>query len=449
MALAAGVSNGPVRKLPLSSSLSEAGRRSHRSSRVLNLTVLAVALTAVWGLIADPGQPAPRSNAQVKFSSWTSLIQRETAQRETGTQPTKEPLPERVSAAEFARIVREFSEEGGYFLSDNFTSNETAYLHVVSKLRKLGGNDGAYVGVGPEQNFTYLAKLRPRIAFIVDIRRQAMIQHLMFKAIFQLSPNRLQFLSRLFSRPLASLKDKAAPKTPSNATAVTELLDTIARTPGNESAYAANMEAIRRIITEDFQFPLNRSDQASLDYVYKAFFTDGLDIAFKMDGFQSGWFPSLKELILQPDQFGKLGNFLASHEDYDFVRGMHERNLIIPVVGDFAGKKALAAIASYLRKRKLTVNVFYTSNVEQYLFQDGVFPGFVENVRQLPLDERSLFIRSVLNQRYYHPARQPGHMLTTILQRITVFLKDYDSGLYKEYDEMVTSHYIAGDTPTQ
>jgi hypothetical protein len=92
-------------------------------------------------------------------------------------QPSKQNSLESVPAAEFARIVREFSEEGGYFMSDNFTSNETSYLHVLDKLRELGVTGGAYIGVGPEQNFTYIAKIRPRVAFIIDIRRQAMIQH--------------------------------------------------------------------------------------------------------------------------------------------------------------------------------------------------------------------------------------------------------------------------------
>src|SRR6185436_7936591 len=93
----------------------------------------------------------------------------------------QQKAPESLSAAEFSRLSREFSEEGGYFRSDNFTSNETSYLHVVDKLKQLGASGGAYLGVGPEQNFTYIAKIRPRIAFIVDIRRQAVIQHLMFK----------------------------------------------------------------------------------------------------------------------------------------------------------------------------------------------------------------------------------------------------------------------------
>jgi hypothetical protein len=88
-----------------------------------------------------------------------------------------------LSAAEFTRTIQDVSEPGGFFRSDNFTSNETSYLHVIDKLREMHLGGGAYIGVGPEQNFTYIAKLRPQIAFIVDIRRQAMIQHLLYKAL--------------------------------------------------------------------------------------------------------------------------------------------------------------------------------------------------------------------------------------------------------------------------
>src|SRR5499433_3017332 len=141
--------------------------------------------------------------------------------------PRSPQPPEALPAAEFARLIREMSEEGGFFPSDNFTSNESSYLTVVDKLRRLGANGGAYVGVGPEQNFTYIAKIRPRIAFIIDIRRQAVIQHLMYKAIFQLSPDRIQFLSRLLSRPLP--KEKA----PKPDMPVNEILDFFSQAPAN------------------------------------------------------------------------------------------------------------------------------------------------------------------------------------------------------------------------
>lgn len=66
----------------------------------------------------------------------------------------RQKQPESLSAAEFSRLSRELSEEGGFFPSDNFTSNESSYLTVVDKLRQLNATGGAYIGVGPEQNFT-------------------------------------------------------------------------------------------------------------------------------------------------------------------------------------------------------------------------------------------------------------------------------------------------------
>lgn len=353
--------------------------------------------------------------------------------------------PEKLSASEFSRIIRDFSEDGGYFRSDNFTSNEASYLHVVSRLQQLGATGGAYIGVGPEQNFTYIAKVRPKIAFIVDIRRQAMIQHLMFKAIFQMAPSRVQYLALLLSRPLPKNKEKL----PAPAAPINDILTFVSQLQPDDSTYSKNLSAVRKMIKDDFKFPLSESDQNSLDYVYKSFRTEGLDIAYRVDGMRGGWFPTFKELILQPDQNGKLGNFLATKEDYDFVRDLHRRNLIIPIVGDFAGRKALAAVGDYLRKNGFTVTAFYTSNVEQYLFQGAVFPGFAANVRKLPIDEHSLFIRAVPNQRFVHPARVAGHMITTLLQQITIFLKDFDSGLYQSYGELVTTHYIAGEGVTQ
>ena len=347
------------------------------------------------------------------------------------------PQLERLSSVEFSALIRDFSEEGGYFFSDNLISNETPYLTVAGKLRQLGATGGAYVGVGPEQNFTYIAKVRPRIAFILDIRRQAVIQHLMYKALFHLSPTPAEFLSRLLSRPLTR-------EAPAADASITEVLAYLSKTPAGEETYTRGLAAIRRAIQEDFQFPLSQRDQESLEYVYKSFRDEGLDTAFRLDGWSDGQFPTLGEVILQPDQNGKLGNFLASRDDYDFVRGLHLKNLIVPVVGDFGGKKALPAIGEYLRKRDLTVTVFYTSNVEQYLFESGSFAAFADNVRKLPITDKSLFIRWVY-QRYYHPARMAGQRSTSLLQKMSVFLTDFAAGRYQNYVNLITTNYIAPD----
>ena len=355
---------------------------------------------------------------------------------------TNQVQSEGLSAEEFSGLIRDFSEKGGYFFSDNFTSSEDSYLTIVDKLQELAVTGGAYIGVGPEQNFTYIAKIRPRIAFIVDIRRQAIIQHLMYKAIFQLSPTRTHFLSLLLSRPMT------AGKVPGANAPLDEILSFFTNIPADDRAYAENLGSICKTIQQDFQFPLSAEDQASLEYVYKSFRTWGLQIGFdagRRRGRGFSRFPNLRELLAMRDLKGKQGSFLASTGDYDFVRSMQRRNLIIPIVGDFSGRKALAAVGNYLRKRKLTVSVFYVSNVEIVLLDWGSleqFSDFVKNVKKLPTDERSLLLRSTFSY-YGHPARLPGYQLCNLLQKASIFLQDFDRGLYRSYRDLIMTHYIA------
>ena len=100
----------------------------------------------------------------------------------------------------FASRVAQLSEPGGYFDTDNLISNERSYLHVVPALRDPGLAGGAYIGVGPDQNFSYIAQVKPNIAFIVDLRRDNLLLHLVFKALFSLSETRVDYLSLLFGR---------------------------------------------------------------------------------------------------------------------------------------------------------------------------------------------------------------------------------------------------------
>ena len=76
---------------------------------------------------------------------------------------------------------------------------------------------------------------------------------------------------------------------------------------------------------------------------------------------------------------------------------MEQRNLIVPLVGDFAGPKALRSVARYLDLHHATVSVFYTSNVEQYLFRGDLWQRFYSNVGALPIDARSTFVRAYFN----------------------------------------------------
>lgn len=117
------------------------------------------------------------------------------------------------------------------------------------------------------------------------------------------------------------------------------------------------------------------------------------------------------------------------------------------MVGDFAGSKTLAAVGDYLKKNRYSVTAFYTSNVEQFLFGNGVFDTFVQNIRKLPITEKSLFIRAFTGGPFGHPARVSGHRLVTVLEKMAVFLEDYDHNLYPDYWALVTTHFISGKEP--
>src|SRR6478672_8237653 len=103
-----------------------------------------------------------------------------------------EALPATISDAEFWKLIGELSEPDGSFPFDNLLSNETTIQSVIPTLQQKVQSGGAYLGVGPEQNFTYIAAVKPRIAFIIDIRRQNLVGHLMYKALFELSANRAE-----------------------------------------------------------------------------------------------------------------------------------------------------------------------------------------------------------------------------------------------------------------
>jgi hypothetical protein len=301
-----------------------------------------------------------------------------------------EALPQRLDDRTFWSLVAEFSEPNGFFRSDNLVSNETVFQHVIPSLQQTLLPASAYVGVGPDQNFTYIAAMKPRIAFIVDIRRQNMLLHLMYKALIEQSPTRAQFLSRLFSRQVpAGLADSDS---------ADAMLAAFQNEEVDGVAFERNLADIHRHLLRRHGFALTAGDLSGIDYVYRAFYSAGPDIRYSF-GRGAGWqpFPTYKDLMVADDGHGTQRGYLANEDLYRALRDMQERNLIVPVVGDFAGPKALRSVARYLDLHHATVTAFYTSNVEQYLFHGDAWQRFYENVAALPINTRSTFIRAFFN----------------------------------------------------
>jgi hypothetical protein len=310
----------------------------------------------------------------------------------SSTTQLAQSLPDSLSDREFWQFFTTSSEPGGSFISENFVSNEQMYQDVIPTLQRSLTPGGVYLGVGPEQNFTYIANLKPRMAVIFDIRRQNAMAHLMYKALFELAPTRAEFVSRLFSRPLVrTMPDSATPAT---------LFSAVMAAPMSDSAFDANRRAIIDRLMKTHGFELTPEDIESITHVLASFFEAGPNINYgyrsPAPNFMSAMYATFAQLQSLTNADGVNMAFLANEENYRVLRAMHRKNLIVPVVGDFAGPKAIRAVADYLQQRHATVTTFYLSNVEQYLFRSpGAPERFYENVRALPIDSTSTFIRSV------------------------------------------------------
>jgi hypothetical protein len=298
-----------------------------------------------------------------------------------------ERLPMRLTDQEFWKLASESSENSGTFHSENLVSNEIRFQTIVPSLTRSAVPGRSYVGVGSEQNFTYIAATRPAIAFIVDIRRGNLDLHLIYKVLFELSANRVELVSRLFSR------EKPAGLGP--AASVAEIFAAYRKVAPSKALYEQNLKEIKATLTTKHGFQLSKGDLDGIDFVYSSWFRYGPEIRYELNGGGGGNFPTYSDLMTSTDGEGQNRSYLATEDSFRFLKDMHSRNMIVPVVGNFGGPKAIRAVAAYLKQHETPVSVFYTSNVEQYLRQDRIWGNFCASAATLPMDAKSLFLRTL------------------------------------------------------
>ena len=353
------------------------------------------------------------------------------------------PLPERLANDEFWGLVESFSEPGGYFQSDNLVSNEHTFQYVVPSLENLAQPGRVYLGVAPDQNFTYMLALKPRLAFIVDIRRGNLQTHLMHKALFELSADRAEFVSRLFARP----RPAGLPA----ASTVDDIFVAFARVPADLEMQAHVLAEMLDHLTVTRGFRLTEEDRFGIEDIYDQFVTFGPSITYSSStsngraGF--GWrrgrggFPSYADLMRQHDDAGRQRSYLATEAQFQTLKAMQGRNLIVPIVGDFAGSRALRQVGQYLKARGAVIGAFYTSNVEQYLFRNGVWRGFYANLATLPVDDRSVIIRSVSPRDGYLGVPQGPDGRVNVLDPIAALVRDVKAGKVGTYYDVTSRVY--------
>jgi hypothetical protein len=346
-------------------------------------------------------------------------------------------LPRRISDAAFWQMISNLSEPGGSFPYDNFVSNETLFQRVIPELKKSTAVGGVYLGVGPEQNFTYIAALHPRIAFIIDIRRQNMIEQLMHKALIEMSANRAEYLSRLFSRkrPSGIHGDPTA----------AELFQSFAPVAPDPQLFTENLQAIKERLIRHHGFKLTDDDQKSLEFIYDSFFRTGPSVTYvgARPPLPDIVMPTFEDLMTQTDPDGVNRSYLGNEESFRIVRNMEQDNLIVPLVGDFAGPKTLRAVGQYLKDNGAAVSTIYASNVEQYLFpnngiaalsqQNDNWKKYYWSLETLPFTPSASFIRTF--NRFPPPC--PKCVVFTVVCPITDMLQAFNEGRIKRYEDVL------------
>jgi hypothetical protein len=310
--------------------------------------------------------------------------------------------PAELSDKQFWSLSRDSSEDDGFFRSDNLLSNETTFQYIIPDLLKTAKQGRVYMGVGPEQNFTYMAALKPSMAFIIDIRHGNLDVHLVYKALFELSKDRGEFVSRLFSRKRADgLTAKSS---------VDDIFNAYLAAEGSKEIYEANLKAVEDLLVKKHGFPLTAGDLDGVRWALSNYYQFGPSISYNSSlsanippeivgargggnrGGNNG--VTYASLMMSGDGDGQYRSYLASEENFAFIKDLEARNLVVPIVGDFGGNKAIRAVGTYLKSVGAQVSAFYLSNVEQFLVQDNKWDRFCLSVASLPIDGTSMFIRS-------------------------------------------------------
>jgi hypothetical protein len=298
-------------------------------------------------------------------------------------QAAAQSLPKKVSDKEFWSIVVGFSEPSGSFVSDNIISNEIEFQRAIPEIKNTPQH-GVYIGVGPEQNFTYITAFKPAIAFIVDIRRGNLLLHLTYKALIEMSAGRLDFMSRLFAR--------TRPLGVQSTSTARELFDAFGSASFSDGLARVTLAKILDRLERTHGFPLSQDDRSGIAEVYRSLYSGGPHVRGDFGG--GSWIPSYAELMATTDLTDRNHAFLESEENFGVLKQYESNNLIVPLVGDFGGDHTIRAIGRYAKDHNAAVTTFYTSNVEEYLFKAGSSASFFANVSALPFTPRSMFIRA-------------------------------------------------------
>ena len=307
----------------------------------------------------------------------------------------------------FDDTVRALSAaETGPAGADNFLTNEDSFPRICGRIAREVP-PGVYLGVGPDQNLTYLAHARPSRAFVVDFRRKNMLVHLLHKALFTLSDDRAGYLSRLTARGLDARADDLIASADAARFDRSRLVKVVAEV-------RATVEPLALLGPADW--PLLATIQARLA-------GPGLSARF----LALPMYPTLGRLIRTPDAEGRPAHFLATEALYREVRDLQRAGRVAPIVGDYGAAGGLDRLGEWLRNRGELVAFIYISDVEDFSIRNGRFDTYIRNLQSLPLAGGARLARTSTRP-IENAARVRGDSSTTTLTPVAKLLADAKAG---------------------
>ncbi len=314
-------------------------------------------------------------------------------------------------------------------------SNELGHQNVIPGVQQYINYNGVYIGVGPDQNYTYIAATRPSFAFIVDNRKENQLLHYLFKACFELASSRQEYLSILFSKPL-KINDRLL--------SLHDMVHYFSQIEGEMNYFNKNWDLLSKKIRK-YRTNLSDNDLDQIYSIYGDFFKYHLLLRTRnnLTSWQGWPYPTYRDFLLTTDQAGCSWNFLNDDMRFQWLKAMQRNNRIIPIVGDLTGGKTLRTIAEFATKKGIPITTIYISNAEQLIFQEQLFDQYMSNIKNLPKNSSSLMIRTVVNKKgQVHPEFENGQILTTLIQKIESFIQLYEEDRYNTYWDIATLDFI-------
>lgn len=245
----------------------------------------------------------------------------------------------------------------------------------------LDGLGGALVGVGSDQNYTMAAMARSEYLFMVDYDPLIPWVHRIYGVLVSASETPQELINR-FSAP--------------------------------------SERATRTLLREGL------ADDPQKDQIVRHW-----------ERRRSAWHAYLQR-VSRLRRGGTSFSWLSNPEYYEYVRALHRNGRVIARNGDVTAEQTLRGVGQACERLGTKVRILYFSNAEQFFPYSA---SFIQNVRSLPMDDRSIVFRTIRHRSIEIADDGRWHYM---IQELPDFLARLETGHYRRSFALTADLLSAG-----